>query len=348
VGNNDLALDREGRDGAFWPQMPQRPRSHEVEDLSRNRLRDAFNGVGWIVEDLRKDYGEDLLVRIFDNGIATPLSFFVQAKGTDVIQNYASATGLICVPLKREHVNHWREFSEPVIVALRDSKADRIYWNCVQTYFSTEEGKTALASTSDSLRIPVDRPLDATGLLWVHSITKTRFERTEDERQGVQALIDLLTEHLKLKIEYDARGVVLVTPPGETPIMGLFGRTAEDFDDVAKQWGCSFEQAYRTALKTIRELTESGPKERKVLTQLAYLFSETERRGEDLSTFLDLKGTRRRGLRTKPGSPNIEELKQLLVPRRKKRVRDDLPGLFTSQDSTSTIELPQNESESCD
>jgi uncharacterized protein DUF4365 len=144
--------------------MPQRPRSHEVEDLSRNRLREAFNGVGWTVEDLRKDYGEDLLVRIFDNGIATPLSFFVQAKGTDVIQNYVSGTGPIFVPLKRGHVNHWMEFSEPVFVALWDSKADLIYWNCVQTYFSTEEGKTALADTTDSVRIPVDRPLDATGL----------------------------------------------------------------------------------------------------------------------------------------------------------------------------------------
>jgi hypothetical protein len=79
--------------------------------------------------------------------------------------------------------------------------------------------------------------------LWVHSITKSRFERTEDERQGVQVLIDLLTEHLKLKIEYDARGVVCVTPPGESPIMGLFGRIAKDFDDLAKHWGCSHEEA---------------------------------------------------------------------------------------------------------
>jgi hypothetical protein len=348
VGDNYLALDREARDGAFWPQMPQRPRSHEVEDLSRNRLRDAFNGVGWTVEDLRKDYGEDLLVRIFDNGIATPLSFFVQAKGTDVIQNYASATGPICVPLKRGHVNHWIEFSEPVFVALWESKADLIYWNCVQTYFSAEEGKAALADTTDSLRIPVNRPLDATGLLWIHSITKSRFERNEDERQGVQALIDLLGEHLKLEIEYDARGVVCVTPPGESPIVGLFGRTAEHFDDIAKHWRCSPEQAYRLALKTIHELTESGPKERKVLTQLAYLFSETERRGEDLSTFLDLKSTRRRKPRTKPGPPDIEELKQLLVPRRKKGHRNDLPGLFTSLGPTPVGEPSPNESESCD
>jgi Domain of unknown function (DUF4365) len=329
-------------------QMPQRPRSHEVEDLSRNRLHDAFNGVGWTVENLRKDYGEDLLVRIFDNGIATPLSFFVQAKGTDAIQNYASATGPICVPLKREHVNHWREFSEPVIVALWDSKADRIYWNCVQTYFSTEEGKTALAAATEMLRIPVNLPLDATGLLWVHSITKSRFERSQDERQGVQALIDLLKEHLKLEIEYDTRGVVYVTPPGEAPIVGLFGRTAEHFDDLAKHWGCSFEQAYRIVFKTIHELTESGPKERKVLTEMFYALSEIERHGQDFSAFVEVKSRRRRKPRTKPGPPDIEELKQLLVPRRKKSRRNDLPGLFTSPGPTTVGESPQNESESCD
>jgi hypothetical protein len=124
----------------------------------------------------------------------------------------------------------------PIFTGPLGFEADLIYWNCVQTYFSTEEGKAALAGTTESLRIPVNRPLDATGLLWVHSITKSRFDRTEEERQGVQALIDLLKEHLKFEIEYDARGVVCVTPPGESPIVGLFGRTAEHFDDIAKHW----------------------------------------------------------------------------------------------------------------
>ena len=73
--------------------MLQRPRSHRIEDLSRNRLRDAFNSVGWVVEDLRKDYGEDLLVRIFEQGVATPVAFFVQAKATDRIEDYTNADG---------------------------------------------------------------------------------------------------------------------------------------------------------------------------------------------------------------------------------------------------------------
>lgn len=42
--------------------MPKRPNSHVLEDLSRNRLHNVFEREGWTVEDLRKDYGEDLLI----------------------------------------------------------------------------------------------------------------------------------------------------------------------------------------------------------------------------------------------------------------------------------------------
>ena len=68
--------------------MPRRPRSHHLEDLSRNRVHDAFTAVGWTVEDLRKDYGEDLFVRIFQDGRATLLCFFVQAKATDNLERH--------------------------------------------------------------------------------------------------------------------------------------------------------------------------------------------------------------------------------------------------------------------
>jgi hypothetical protein len=149
--------------------MPRRPRSHQLEDLSRVRLHEAFNSVGWTVEDLRKDYGEDLLVRIFDNGVATPLSFFVQAKATDKIQEYTSNTGLFVVPIERRHVQHWSQFWEPVLVSLWDSETKRTYWTCVQTYLSTEEGKAALSNASERLRIPVDKLLDPMGL---HEFTR--------------------------------------------------------------------------------------------------------------------------------------------------------------------------------
>lgn len=68
--------------------MPRRARSHKLEELSRIQLRNLFSQLGWVVWDLNPDYGEDLLVRIFTNEMATHYSFFVQAKATDHIDRY--------------------------------------------------------------------------------------------------------------------------------------------------------------------------------------------------------------------------------------------------------------------
>jgi hypothetical protein len=87
--------------------MLQHPRSHRIEDLSRNRLRDAFNSVGWIVGALREDYGEYLLVRIFEQSVATPLAFFVQAKGTDRIEDYTNADETsVLFPTEKRRTQH--------------------------------------------------------------------------------------------------------------------------------------------------------------------------------------------------------------------------------------------------
>src|SRR5712664_1653555 len=109
--------------------MARRPRSHQIEDLSRDRVRSAFNSLGWTVEDLRKDYGEDLLVRIFETGVATPLMFFTQCKGTDSVENYISrGKRKLLFPVKMRHIEHWDRFWEPVILSVWDSKTDRTYW----------------------------------------------------------------------------------------------------------------------------------------------------------------------------------------------------------------------------
>jgi hypothetical protein len=309
--------------------MPRRPRSHQLEDQSRNRLHAAFNSVSWTVEDLRKDYGEDLLVRIFDNQVATPLVFFVQARATDNIQKYSSSTGLVRFPIESRHFQHWKQFWEPVIVSLWDSKADRTYWNCVQTYLSSEEGKNVLADAGDTLRIPLDKILDRDGLLRIHAITKSRFERAEHEQEGAQALIELLREHLKLEIEYDPRGgVLVVAPPGELPIFGFFGRAREQVEDLAKHWGCSFEEAFDLVLRTLHDLMANDPAAQKAFYKSAFLFDQIGKL-EEGDAWLDLI-RRRRKPKTKPGPPDINQLRNFLVPSSKRRQSPkNLPRLFS-------------------
>jgi len=99
--------------------MTRRPRSHEIEDLSRTRLRQAFNSSGWTVEDLGHDYGEDCLVRIFERGLATPFAFFVQAKATDRIDKYMHKDQRNLVfPIKTDHLRHWGKLWQPVVLAV--------------------------------------------------------------------------------------------------------------------------------------------------------------------------------------------------------------------------------------
>lgn len=57
-------------------QMPQRPRSHELETESKNFLRDFFPS-SWIIHESKEDYGEDLRIEIFARGGATGLEFLV-------------------------------------------------------------------------------------------------------------------------------------------------------------------------------------------------------------------------------------------------------------------------------
>jgi hypothetical protein len=119
--------------------MPKRPRSHELEDLSRNRLHNIFVSNGCVVEDLHKDYGEDLLVRIFEQGKATPFAFFVQAKATDHIDQYMHKNRRkLSFPIDLEHINHWNQFWEPVILTVWDANSDITYWESVQTFFEKQ------------------------------------------------------------------------------------------------------------------------------------------------------------------------------------------------------------------
>src|SRR6476620_5655317 len=143
--------------------MPKRPHSHELEDMSRNYLHDVFTRRGWTVENLEKDYGEDLLVRIFSKGLATPLAFFVQAKATDHLERYSNKAGtLLMYPISSDHIKHWEHFWEPVILALWDSKTGTTYWEFIQTFCETipKNANSSMSVKTLRVQIPTDNTLD--------------------------------------------------------------------------------------------------------------------------------------------------------------------------------------------
>ena len=63
---------------------------HDFEEMSEAQLTLFFKEVlGWAVDRFGSDYGEDLFIKVFEEGSTTGRDFYVQPKGTDDIQNYA-------------------------------------------------------------------------------------------------------------------------------------------------------------------------------------------------------------------------------------------------------------------
>jgi len=186
--------------------MPKRPRSHEIEQLSRNRLRETFNKLGWVIWDLYPDYGEDLLVRVFIDGVPTHYSFFVQAKSTDHLERYIDREGnFINFPIDVDHLEYWKKFWEPVVLTLWDAKLDVTYWEIIQNCFPSNEGKVSY-NKSFRVPIPITNILDDNGLKSILRQTKLRFERFERIREGVKALTEYMEEELNVKVLYEPGG----------------------------------------------------------------------------------------------------------------------------------------------
>jgi hypothetical protein len=215
--------------------MPNRPRSHELEEYSRNRLHDVFTQVGWVVWDLHPDYGEDLLVRAFVNNTATHYSFFVQAKATDHIERYMHKDGKsLSFPIKVDHIEYWGQFWEPVILTVWDAKSDVTYWEIIQDYLRVQSLVEFSNRTNIRVQIPTTNILDELGLKNIFARTRQRFERFELISDVVQALKNLLKEYSNIEVTYEpGDDHLFVRKSSSVGELTFFGEFAEQIQAIA-------------------------------------------------------------------------------------------------------------------
>lgn len=233
--------------------MPKRPRSHQLEDISRNHLHRKFEEVGWTVEDLSKDYGEDLFVRIFDKGKSTPFSFFVQSKATDNLASYLDRdTRNIHYRVTTEHLNHWRDFREPVILTVYDASSDTTHWTCIQNALARLP-KTKDLTKHKTLRIviSVEDTLNTNGLGRIREIAQHRHFRSQREADGAAVLAEILKAKLDLEIEYSPNGLVILEGSEGYGELIFFGKMAEIFQKLCKKLNASPEAALDTAVQQV-------------------------------------------------------------------------------------------------
>lgn len=246
--------------------MTKRPREHVLEDLARAKLHAIFASSGWSTDDLNADYGEDLLVRIFESGIATHWSFFVQSKATDHLDRYLLRDGkTIAFSIESEHVQHWSRFWEPVILAIYDGKTEVTYWETIQDYLDAcRVSLSERMAQSITIHVPVDNTFDPDGLRRLRNRTKARFERFQLQREGASVLLDELRRQWGVSIEYDPEAGILLLPKGHFQAdasggvsVTAFGRFAAQLARLQKNHRLDPQRAFEESLDLMQKISKA-------------------------------------------------------------------------------------------
>lgn len=209
------------------------------------------------MQDLAKDYGEDLLVRIFEKSQATPFFFFVQAKSKEHNVSVRRSKGSIPVLVSRDHLDHWRRFWEPVILTVWGVQSDVTYWECVQNAVHRLErrGKQIRGRKTVTINVPTTQLLDSDGVLRISRLTRARFEQFQRERQATEYLLNLLREEIGLHLDYEPRYGIVTIPEGSfvpdkeaSPRTYVFGRAKRDIERLARVLRIPTEEAFNYML----------------------------------------------------------------------------------------------------
>jgi hypothetical protein len=107
---------------------PRYSKQSEQEAISRAQLDELLSNFGWVVNAIARDVGEDFVVQIYDDGISSGITFYVQLKSVEKYTRYRLKSGLISYPVEVEDLQHWYSSAVPVIFIVWNVKAKEGYW----------------------------------------------------------------------------------------------------------------------------------------------------------------------------------------------------------------------------
>ena len=107
-------------------------REQQQEDRSEGQLKNRFAALGWPCDRLGRDLGEDLNVRIYDEGASSGLTFLVQLKSTaDSAALKRKRSAALAYPLEVKDLLHWEVSATLVVLVVWDVEKQTGWWRPV-------------------------------------------------------------------------------------------------------------------------------------------------------------------------------------------------------------------------
>lgn len=117
------------------------------ENISRKEFAKLLEKHGWVTTDVVPDLGEDLLVRVYDNGVFTGISCYVQLKSVQHIEALRLKSGDVSYAFEVDDLKHWEGHAVPVLLVVWEIDTER---GC---YFWIKDAASQLSSRNPSWRM---------------------------------------------------------------------------------------------------------------------------------------------------------------------------------------------------
>jgi hypothetical protein len=143
----------------YSPQQQQ-------ENISRKQFEEFLEQHQWITNDVVPDLGEDILVRIYDKGISTGLSFYVQLKSTSNLKKHLPKSGAISYPFEVKDLEHWEGQAIAIILVVWDIRQKRGWWIWINQAieYLTRENPNWRQKDTVNVHIPSDNEFNEASL----------------------------------------------------------------------------------------------------------------------------------------------------------------------------------------
>lgn len=145
-------------------------REAQQEDLSEKQFgaRLAEQGLGWPVNRLGRDLGEDLLVQIYDQGTSTGLSFYVQLKSVRDIEKRRRRRDPedLRYRLDVKDLLHWEVQTVPVVLIIWDIEKRAGFWQTIPNIVKVldEQSNGWREKATITVSVPLGQGTDEEGL----------------------------------------------------------------------------------------------------------------------------------------------------------------------------------------
>jgi hypothetical protein len=100
----------------------------QQENISRKQFGEFLEQNEWVTDDISPDLGEDILVRVYKDGVSTGLSFYTQLKSVDDIEKFITKNRKISYPFEVKDLEHWDAQAVTVILVVWDVGKRQGWW----------------------------------------------------------------------------------------------------------------------------------------------------------------------------------------------------------------------------